>query len=75
MPWFRELSSLRPGEDRIARFMSAATPFDGVALQVVELTGEPGDVWAMHPWMVHNLSPNCGARPRIVLTERIRRTR
>jgi hypothetical protein len=29
----------------------------------------------MHPWMVHNLSPNCGARPRLVLTERIHATR
>jgi len=71
VPWFRELCSLRPGEDRIAHFMNDAVAFDGGSLQVVELTGEPGDVWAMHPWMVHNLSPNCGARPRMVLTERI----
>jgi hypothetical protein len=75
VPWFRELCSLRPGEDRIARFMSDPTGFDGVSLQVVELTGEPGDVWAMHPWMVHDLSANCGARPRMALTERIRRSR
>jgi hypothetical protein len=72
VPWFRELASLRPGEDRVARFLDAPTPFDGGTLQVVELTGEPGDVWAMHPWMVHNLSLNCGTRPRLVLTERIR---
>jgi hypothetical protein len=74
VPWFRELCSLRPGEDRVARFMNDAVPFDGVSLQVVELAGEPGDVFAMHPWMVHNLSPNCGVRPRLVLTERIRAT-
>lgn len=71
LPWFRELCTLRPGEDRVARFMDAATVCDGEAFQVVELTGEPGDVWAMHPWMIHNLSPNCGARPRLALTERI----
>jgi len=74
VPWFSELCSLRPGEDRVARFVSEETRFDGVALRVVELTGEPGDVWAMHPWMVHNLSPNCGTRPRLGLTERIRAT-
>ncbi len=75
VPWFRELCSLRAGEDRVARFMERSASFDGVSLQVVELAGEPGDVFVMHPWMVHNLSPNCGARPRLVLTERIRATR
>ena len=40
-------------------------------LQVVELTGEPGDVWLMHPWMLHAPSANCSERPRMVLTERI----
>lgn len=75
VPWFSELCSLRPGEDRGARFMSQSSAFAGGSLQVVELTGEPGDVWAMHPWMVHDLSANCGARPRLVLTERIRSTR
>jgi hypothetical protein len=72
VPWFRALCSRRPGEDRVARFMAEATLHAGGALQVVELSGEPGDVWLMHPWMVHNLSPNCGVRPRLVLTERIR---
>jgi hypothetical protein len=61
VPWLRELLSYREGEDRPARFP-----------QVVELTGEPGDVWVMHPWLLHAPAPNCGARPRIVLTERIR---
>lgn len=75
VPWFRELCSLRPGEDRVARFVDEASVFDGVSLQVVELSGEPGDVFLMHPWMVHNLSPNCGERPRLVLTERIRGSR
>jgi hypothetical protein len=74
VPWFSELCALRPGEDRIERFMSHPSDFSGGSLQVVELTGEPGDVWVMHPWMVHDASPNCGARPRLVLTERIRAT-
>ena len=75
-PWFRELCALRSGEDRIARFMSQAGQHAGVSLRVEELTGVPGDVYAMHPWMVHAAAlSNCGARPRMVLTERIRCTR
>ncbi len=72
LPWFAELCALRPGEDRIERFMNHSTTLAGGSLQVVELSGEPGDVWLMHPWMLHGASPNCGARPRLVLTERIR---
>jgi len=72
VPWFADLCALRPGEDRIERFMRRSTDFAGGSLQVVELTGEPGDVWLMHPWMLHDAAPNCGARPRLVLTERIR---
>jgi hypothetical protein len=73
VPWLRELGSLRPGEDRVARFIERSTAWDGVELQVVELVGEPGDVWAIHPWLLHAPSANCGSRPRLVLTERIRR--
>jgi len=71
-PWLRELCTLRPGEDRIARFMAKPAHGSVGALQVVELVGEPGDVYAMHPWLLHAPAPNCGARPRMVLTERIR---
>src|SRR5262249_37217278 len=72
VPWFRELCSVREGEDRVARFREKATEFEGWPLQVVELCGEPGDVWLMHPWMLHSASPNTRARPRMVVTERIR---
>jgi ectoine hydroxylase-related dioxygenase (phytanoyl-CoA dioxygenase family) len=71
VPWIRDVATLRAGEDRIARFMAKATRVKNVALQVVELVGEPGDVYAMHPWMLHAASPNCGSRPRLGLTERI----
>src|SRR5215510_813428 len=36
VPWFRDLCSVRAGEDRIARFMEQPTEFDGSSLQVVE---------------------------------------
>ena len=73
VPWVEALCTLREGEDRVARFMGQAEEFEGVSLRVSEMTGEPGDVVVMHPWMFHSLSLNCGERPRMVLTERIRR--
>jgi hypothetical protein len=71
VPWFRELCSIRQGEDRVARFMEQATDHEGVRLRVVEFSGAPGDVVLMHPWILHAPSANCGTRPRMVLTERI----
>jgi hypothetical protein len=71
VPWLRELCSLREGEDRDARFLLRATPFEGTSLEVVELVGEAGDAYAMHPWILHSLSRNCGARPRLALTQRL----
>jgi hypothetical protein len=68
-PWFRALCSLRAGEDREARFMACA--YDA-GLQVVELAGDAGDVFVMHPWLLHAPSENHGERPRLVLTERVR---
>lgn len=71
VPWVAELFSLRPEEDRTARFMEAPHDFEGIPLRVAELTGEPGDVVIMHPWMLHAMTPNCGDRARLVLTERV----
>jgi hypothetical protein len=72
VPWLHELWSERPGEDRVARFMGVVTAAEGADLQVVEAVGEPGDVVAMHPWILHAPARNCGTRPRMLLTERIR---
>lgn len=73
VPWLRALwSRERDGDaERIATFMERETTFDGVDLRVIEATGDPGDVFVMHPWMLHAASPNCGARARMGLTERI----
>lgn len=72
VPWLSALFSLRPGEDRAARFIAQETEHEGVPLQVVELVGEPGDVILMHPWIVHSLSANCREHARMVLTDRLR---
>ena len=43
---------------------------DGVPLEVVELTGAPGDVWLMDLWVLHTRCPNESAEPRLMLTQR-----
>lgn len=75
VPWLAELFSLREGGDREARFMREHTLGGDVPLQVVELVGEPGDVYAMHPWLLHAPSPCCGDRPRMVVTQRVHAAR
>jgi ectoine hydroxylase-related dioxygenase (phytanoyl-CoA dioxygenase family) len=52
--------------DRIAAFMAGETIVDGVPLQVVELTGEPGDMVFCHPLMVHCAANNRGTWPRFM---------
>lgn len=73
-PWFRALCSKEDSADRVRRFMSEPSLVDGVEVRVVEVTGEPGDVYLMHPWMLHNLSPNCAATPRIQLNTTVYRS-
>jgi phytanoyl-CoA dioxygenase PhyH len=41
-----------------------------IALEVVELTGEPGDVWLMDLRTHHCGAPNASARPRMMMTYR-----
>lgn len=73
-PWFKMLCSKDGGVDRVRRFMSAPSMVDGVEVRVVEVTGEPGDAYLMHPWMLHNLSPNCAPTPRIQLNTTVYRS-
>lgn len=73
-PWFRELCSKDGDVGRVHRFMDAPSMVDGVEVRVVEVTGEPGDAYLMHPWMLHNLSPNCAPTPRIQLNTTVYRS-
>jgi hypothetical protein len=69
--WFADLMAPRRlGEpDRIGRFMGAETVIDGVPLQVEEMTGEPGDLYLMHPAALHAAAPNVLSEPRLVLAQ------
>lgn len=73
-PWFKALCSKDGKLDRVRRFMSAPSQVDGIDVRVVEMTGDPGDAYLMHPWMLHNLSPNCLQVPRIVLNTTVYRS-
>jgi len=66
--WINELCSYDGATDRVERFMKKSTMLDDVEVRVVEMTGQPGDVYLMHPVTMHAGSPNCLATPRIVLS-------
>jgi hypothetical protein len=66
-PWLAALTGAAPSPaDRRAMFMTEGAEIDGIALRVVELTGEPGDMVLCHPTIVHAASPNCGMWPRMM---------
>lgn len=71
VPWLADLFARRPDDDPGTRFLDPGA-HEGVPLQVVELTGEPGDAIVMHPWLLHSLSSNRADRARMVLTDRLR---
>jgi hypothetical protein len=71
-PWFADLMSPPKADDhRIVRFMGRATEVCGVALQIEEIVGEPGDVFLMHPHALHGLSSNRLDTPRLALSQTI----
>lgn len=67
--WFAALETVRPGEDRVERFMVDGGLADGVAVRVAEMTGEAGDLFVMDPIMLHAMTPNVARTPRLMLTD------
>jgi hypothetical protein len=66
--WAKALFSLDGKTDRVRRFINASTTIDKQEVRVVEMTGEPGDVFLTHPALIHSISTNCSSEPRIVLS-------
>lgn len=58
----RDLAPDDPGRSPVIR--NAIGPL----ADVVELTGEPGDVVFMHPWLFHAPAPNRSDAPRLMVT-------
>lgn len=69
--WFSDLMS-DCVEDRSV-FMTDAGVVDGVEVQVIEMCGEPGDVYFVDMRSLHNLAPNARDVPRVMLTQRFLR--
>ena len=72
-PWLADLFSPTDQPDRIHRFMQEGTRITEVDLQVVELTGEPGDAILMDARTLHTIAPNCRETPRVMLNQLISR--
>jgi hypothetical protein len=66
--WVKALCSNDGGDDRIERFMNRGSTENGVKLRVIEMTGDPGDVFLVHPLILHAPATNCAAVPRIALS-------
>jgi hypothetical protein len=66
--WVRALCSPYEAVDRIDRFMDSTTRVKFAELRIIEMTGEPGDVFLVHPLILHAPSTNCTEAPRMVLS-------
>jgi len=67
-PYFRELMA-KDATDR-SRFVHEVGRVDDVELKVVELCGQPGDLYLTDLRLLHTLAPNAARVPRIMLTQR-----
>ena len=68
--YFRELLARSATNDEVRQRFFEPTKVDGAELQVVELTGAPGDVYITDLRLLHTLAPNVLAKPRLMLTQR-----
>ena len=73
--FFRDLYSEAPRHaDERARLLAYAGAVRDVALEVMELAGQPGDAYLTDLRVLHAGSPNRAARPRTMVTRRFIRT-
>jgi hypothetical protein len=64
--WLRDLTSRSSSKERVRRFIERGSTIDGIAVRVIELTGEAGEVVLTHPWVLHCRAANCGKAPRFM---------
>lgn len=71
-PWLAGL--FKPdGGDRVQRFMIEEGWARGLPVRVEEMTGEPGDLIVMHPFVLHTVAPNELDAPRMMLVQSLNR--
>lgn len=72
-PWFKSVSKA-VSQPRPEPWMAEqCAVINDIPVAVAELTGSACDVYFTHPWLLHAMSPNCNATPRLMCTQRIRR--
>lgn len=67
-PWFAELFT-RGSKDRERRLMHEGGVAAGVPVKVREISGNRGDLWIMHPALLHTIAPNVRERPRMMIVQ------
>jgi hypothetical protein len=65
-PWLSGLHRPDDPRARIQQFMHDGADIDGVPVRVVEVTGCAGDVFLMHPGVLHARPVNAGNAPRFM---------
>jgi ectoine hydroxylase-related dioxygenase (phytanoyl-CoA dioxygenase family) len=71
-PWFVAL--FKPGGgDRVRRFMTDEGRARGLPVRVEEMTGDPGDLVVMHPFVLHTVAANTLDTPRMMLVQSLNR--
>jgi Phytanoyl-CoA dioxygenase (PhyH) len=65
-PWLAGLHRPDEAPARIRRFMHDGATIDGVRVRVVEVSGCAGDVFLMHPGVLHARPVNAGTAPRFM---------
>jgi len=71
-PWLRELSGVdHKIKDRRVFFMQQGGIIDGIEVRVLEMTGDPGDVYLLHPLLLHCGAANALDTPRIMRSKMI----
>jgi Phytanoyl-CoA dioxygenase (PhyH) len=70
-PWLAQLLDGARRPDLGRRLVGQSQEVDGVPVEVVELTGRPGDVVIAHLHVFHTASPNTAEHPRQMLGKAI----
>jgi hypothetical protein len=76
-PFFADLMAANAATDsppHRADLLHRTGTVGNVQLQILEMTGAPGDVWLMDLRVLHVGAPNAAARPRMMLTFRYERS-
>jgi hypothetical protein len=65
--WLTSLATPGPEPERTERLLAEESEVDGTPVRVVEMCGDPGDVYVTHLHVFHCASANVSDRPRLML--------